>query len=1744
MSQNLRICRRPLGRLLTLLGLLLPLAGWAQYLTPGNLVVLQVDGGSVALTSTATPVSLREYTPTGTLVGTPVLLNSTGAGNKLTNSGSAGSEGHLSRSVDGRYLLLQGYNVTAGTTGVVATVPTATTNQRVIGRVDVAQTANLSTALTNVFSANNIRSSASTDGTTLYAAGPGATTPTPTPGVVTAALGSTTATAFSPNTINTRVVNIYGGVVYYSTASSYAAGALYTGSPALSPGIVQVSSPTSVSQLISTGTGASPYGYVLFDTDATPGPDLAYIADDRAAGTGGVQKWFLVGGTTWTLKGTFNIGSGARGVTASLNTTTATATVYATNSATASALVSFVDASGYNAFPGTAPTVTTLVTPTGFTAFRDVSFVPVGLRIAQGTTTYADNGTPAYDFGNRAISAGTSPAVTFTVTNTAAVAATITSITTTGPFATSGTIPASVAAYSGGTPGSATFALTFTPTAGVAYTGTAVVTYTTPTGATGTYTVNLAGTGTVFAQSATVTQGATTYPNLGAAYNFGTQNLNTASSPVTFTITNNEAMTRTINSIVPTGDFAISGATPSMLPGSGTATFALAFVPPATGTRTGTVVINYTNGSGTGNYTVNLTGTGVADPSIAVSQGATPLANNNSPAFAFASTNVGSGSSPVTFTISNTGPDDLTLTGFTASGTEFTATGTNPTTVVAGGTATFQVGFQPSATGTRTGTITIANNSQATPSYVLNFTGMGLAAPVSTFEAARLKVLRVGDGSTPLTSAAFPVFVDEFNSTANQTMAINTLALPTADAGTTKAITVSGTSTSDGAFARSVDGQYLTLAGYNAVATTATVVGTPGVTGTSAANNPRVVARIDINNAANVTTVLTGAFSGNNARSAVTSNGINIWAVGNGTGVVYSPLGGTAPTVVSSNVTNTRVVNIFDGQLYFASGSSVGISKVGTGRPTTAGSTSSLIAASPTLTSPYGFVMLERDASVVGLDVLYVVDDGGGSTPGIFKFSKDNTNTWTLRGKTIIPAGYRGLTGRVNSTGVVELYLSGSPGNSTTVSNVVGFSDATGKDAGLGGTATLTTLATAAANTVFRGVAFAPETLDLVADATTGPVDVDGGTYRNVTASVALTTRGDLTANGTTTVSGPAASLRFGTGAAIKGTGSFALGAGSTLNVNSPDGITASSATGNVQTTTRSFSPGADYVYNGTAAQTTGDGLPATVRNLTVNNATGLTLTNAVAVSQRVQLRNGNLATGAANNLTLLSTPGFSAGPNAGRTALLDNRGNNVVTGTANVMQRAVDNVYNGDNIGYHHFSSPMTGTTLGDLSDPGFAPVFNDATGSPAFNATAAVGYVRPFPTVLGYDQSRVGSPTLAVDQTPFNQGYFAGLSAATTWVPGTAYAVNSPNAVTLDFTGQFNNAPTTTAFAGLTGLARNGNADGGWQLLGNPFPAPLNFALVNLGTQTTNLDPSIYQYHSTSRYGGYFTTYQGNAMLGTQPTVPAGGGFFMRVTAPGTSTGALRLTNANRDTTYANQASFGRATASTRPLLTLTATAADGTADALTLYGDARATAAFDPRFDAAKLPNPNGLNLAARVGSEFVTIAALPAFTAATVVPLALGVPAAGTYTLAATELANFGSTRVYLRDAATGTDQLLSAGTQVRLTLASATAGATRYALVFRPAGALATAPNALAAQATVYPNPAHDRFTLTLPPVAGQQAVRAALVNALGQVVDTRTVALPAAGTTAEYATSGLAAGVYSLRLTAGNQAATLRVVVQ
>lgn len=96
-------------------------------------------------------------------------------------------------------------------------------------------------------------------------------------------------------------------------------------------------------------------------------------------------------------------------------------------------------------------------------------------------------------------------------------------------------------------------------------------------------------------------------------------------------------------------------------------------------------------------------------------------------------------------------------------------------------------------------------------------------------------------------------------------------------------------------------------------------------------------------------------------------------------------------------------------------------------------------------------------------------------------------------------------------------------------------------------------------------------------------------------------------------------------------TGTFTLNSGATLKTANVNGITAAAtASGSVQTATRNFSTGANYVFNGTGPQLTNTGTPTAFvspGSLTVNNSAGVSLSfgTSFATGATLNLTNGTL---------------------------------------------------------------------------------------------------------------------------------------------------------------------------------------------------------------------------------------------------------------------------------------------------------------------------------------------------------------------------------------------------------------------------------------------------------------------------------------------------------------------------------------
>jgi len=317
----------------------------AQF-TPGNLVVLQVGNGGT-LNSAAAPLFLDQFTTTtaGQTVTPFITIASDGTG--LVLSGSASSEGALTRSTDGSTLTFGGYAAAAGTTGIASgTAP------REVGSVNASGQFSLVANSSSALSGNNIRGAIS-DGQNYWITGPS--------GLYYQAASSSALTLISSGInsfTNTRIANISAGNLYYTTSSGTRGIYGYTGTP------TGITTPT---LLLGNGSSSSPYDFAF-----NPDGSTVYLADDGSVvNGGGIQKWTF-NGTSWSLAYTFTFGTGsadgARQLT--VDWSGANPIIYATTTeSSANRLIEITDA-------GSSSPYTTLATAPANTVFRGVDFAP------------------------------------------------------------------------------------------------------------------------------------------------------------------------------------------------------------------------------------------------------------------------------------------------------------------------------------------------------------------------------------------------------------------------------------------------------------------------------------------------------------------------------------------------------------------------------------------------------------------------------------------------------------------------------------------------------------------------------------------------------------------------------------------------------------------------------------------------------------------------------------------------------------------------------------------------------------------------------------------------------------------------------------------------------------------------------------------------------------------------------------------------------------------------------------------------------------------------------------------------------------------------------------------------------------------------------------------------------------------------------------------------------------------------
>jgi len=325
--------------------------------------------------------------------------------------------------------------------------------------------------------------------------------------------------------------------------------------------------------------------------------------------------------------------------------------------------------------------------------------VPVATLSGTGLSAGLEISTSLLAFDNQIVSTKSQPQ-TVTVTNATSAAIAVSGITASGDYAETDNCKPSVAANS-----SCSIQVTFAPTAAGPRPGTLLITAadsSTP------HTVTLSGTGVLVTLSLSP-----------ASLTFADQKVGTTSQSQPLTINNTGGGVLSISGIAASGDFLISGEGACTTVAVGTScSVNISFLPTTTGTRTGSITIT-SNAQGSP-HTAGLTGNGISKgPAVSLTCGApaAPCAGLTFPAQA-----VTTPSTPQTVSLNNTGNDVLNITSISANG-DFAASSC-PATLAAGSSCPITVTFTPTATGTRSGLLTIKDNSGDSP-QTLGLTGTG-----------------------------------------------------------------------------------------------------------------------------------------------------------------------------------------------------------------------------------------------------------------------------------------------------------------------------------------------------------------------------------------------------------------------------------------------------------------------------------------------------------------------------------------------------------------------------------------------------------------------------------------------------------------------------------------------------------------------------------------------------------------------------------------------------------------------------------------------------------------------------------------------------------------------------------------------------------------------------------------------------------------------------------------------------------
>jgi hypothetical protein len=262
-----------------------------------NLIVIRVGDGAQALTLNGNSIFLDQFAPGGTYLQTMNIPDQGAAGmiaigwnNVNLTSGSVTGSG-LTRSANGRYIVLAGYNASLGN-GVALNTTAASDVPRGVALIDSHAQYSLALASTSSVYNQTFWRAAVADGTNNFwgAAGTG--------GTLYFGLDEP-AEQVQTQFINVRAMSVFNGSIYCASAVAAASGILKL------DGMPRTAATANPTVLFPGTTGFS-------DMEVRPDGNLIYVADDRAMPAGGIQRWEF-DGSTWNLMYTLDNGFGTAG---------------------------------------------------------------------------------------------------------------------------------------------------------------------------------------------------------------------------------------------------------------------------------------------------------------------------------------------------------------------------------------------------------------------------------------------------------------------------------------------------------------------------------------------------------------------------------------------------------------------------------------------------------------------------------------------------------------------------------------------------------------------------------------------------------------------------------------------------------------------------------------------------------------------------------------------------------------------------------------------------------------------------------------------------------------------------------------------------------------------------------------------------------------------------------------------------------------------------------------------------------------------------------------------------------------------------------------------------------------------------------------------------------------------------------------------------------------------------------------